>query len=182
MVTVQDVQVHVVERGQGIPTLFLHGVPDSGEMWSGLIAELAGEYRCIMPDLPGLGQSVAPADFDLSLENKARFVDGLLKALDIHGPINLVVHDFGGHYGLAWAVRHPAKVRRLVISNTGFFSSYRWHPNAQLWRTPILGELSMALTPSSMVVRVMRSVAPHYTEAQIRQIYAQSYARPAARR
>src|SRR5262249_41531502 len=100
MVSAHGVETHVVERGQGIPTLFLHGVPDSAAMWDGLIAELAGAYRCIAPDLPGLGRSVAPPDFDLSLENKARFVDELLKALDISGPVNLVVHDFGGHYGL----------------------------------------------------------------------------------
>ena len=35
--------------------------------------------------------------------------------------INLVVHDWGGAIGLTWAVRNPARVRRLVVLNTSGF-------------------------------------------------------------
>ena len=38
------------------------------------------------------------------------------------GPVALVVHDWGGFIGLAWACDHPERVSALVISNTGFFS------------------------------------------------------------
>ena len=179
--TVQGAQIFLVERGRGIPTLFLHGVPDSGAMWDGMITQLADAYHCIAPDLPGLGRSTAPAQFDLSLENKARFVAELIAAAGIRGPLNLVVHDFGGHYGLAWAVRHPEQVRRIAIFSTSFFTSHRWHVNARMWRTPILGELSLALTNRSLFLRTMRPLAPGLSEEYLDNMYA-SMSPPAVRR
>src|SRR5713226_8944810 len=94
--TVRDVQVYLVDKGSGTPTLFLHGNPDSSDMWSGVIVPLSRHYRCLAPDLPGFGRSIAPADFDCSLDNLAGFVDDLMRAIGITQPVNLVVHDFGG--------------------------------------------------------------------------------------
>lgn len=179
---VQGVNVFLLERGAGTPTLFLHGVPDTAEMWHGIMARLEDQSHCLAPDLPGLGRSTAPADFDLSLENRARFVDGLVAALGIREPLNLVVHDFGGHYGLAWAVRHPAQVRRIAISNTAFFSTYQWHSNARLFRTPLLGELVMALTNPRLFARSMRQGGAPHTDAQLHEIYTYALSKPAVRR
>lgn len=139
-------EVHVVDEGNGAPTLFLHGNPDSSEVWQGMIPMLAPEVRCIAPDLPGFGRSTAPEDFDCSLEGMATFVDQLVTALGIDQPLHLVVHDIGGPYGLAWAVRFPRKVRSIAIMNTVFFPDYRWHRMGRLWRMPVVGELVQALT------------------------------------
>jgi pimeloyl-ACP methyl ester carboxylesterase len=156
IVNVGQARVYVVDEGQGAPTLFLHGNPDSSDVWRGLIDRLAPHVRCLAPDLPGLGRSSAPAGFDCSLDGMAGFVDGLLGALGIDGPVNLVVHDVGGPYGLAWAVKHPGRVRSLVIMNTMFFSDYRWHRLGRLWRLPLVGELVQALTTRRGFVREMR--------------------------
>jgi pimeloyl-ACP methyl ester carboxylesterase len=75
----------------------------------------------------------------------AGFVERFRQAAEIGEPLDLVAHDFGGPFAIAWAIRHPEKVRRLIVINTVFFSDYRWHFWARVWRTPILGELSMAL-------------------------------------
>ena len=48
----------------------------------------------------------------------------------------LVVHDWGGLIGLRWACEHPAAVRALVISSTGFFPDGKWHGMAKVLRTP----------------------------------------------
>jgi pimeloyl-ACP methyl ester carboxylesterase len=149
-------KVHVVDRGSGTPTLFLHGNPDSSDIWRDIITLLEPHCRCIAPDLPGFGCSTAPDDFDCSLDGMAAFVDGLVTAMGIDEPLNLVVHDIGGPYGLAWAVRHPHKVRSLVIMNTVFSSDYRWHLFGRLWRTPIVGELVQALTSRRRFAREMR--------------------------
>jgi pimeloyl-ACP methyl ester carboxylesterase len=170
-----------MDRGAGIPTLFLHGVPDSGEMWLPLIRRLESRYRCLAPDLPGLGRSTAPADFDLSHENKARFVDELLNALEIVEPVNLIVHDFGGHYGLAWAVTHPDRVRRLAIFSTSFFPDYRWHPGAQMWRIPVLGELNLATMPRGMWRATLKSASPALPDEVINNGYELSIKNPAVR-
>lgn len=181
-VRVGEVKVPLIERGSGPPILFLHGVPDSGDMWLEVISRLQDRFRCLAPDMPGLARSTAPRNFDLSLDNRARFVDDLLKALGIAGPINLVMHDFGGTYGLPWACLHPEKVRRVVISQLNFFPDYRWHSNARMFRTPFLGELSMAMVNESLFLRSMRSGAPGLTDEQKRGQFRLSMSKPAVRR
>jgi pimeloyl-ACP methyl ester carboxylesterase len=165
------VDVHVVDQGNGTPTLFLHGNPDSSDVWRDIMAILGPHYRCVAPDLPGFGRSTAPDDFDCSLDGMAAFVDGLVTALCIDEPLNLVVHDIGGPYGLAWAVRHPHRVRSLVIMNTVFSSDYSWHLYGRLWRTPVVGELVQALTNRRRFAREMRRGSRKLTREQIDHSY-----------
>lgn len=180
--TIQDVRLHLTDRGSGIPTLFLHGVPDSADLWDGLIARMEASYRCLAPDLPGMGRSTAPPAFDCSLENVAGLIDRMLDAHGIREPVNLIVHDFGGPYGLVWAISHPERVRRIAIFNTNFFADYRWHWTARLWRTPVLGEVGMALMSAAALELAMRGHSPALTREHIRHTFALSMARPAVRR
>jgi pimeloyl-ACP methyl ester carboxylesterase len=156
LLTVRNVEVYLVDQGSGIPTLFLHGSPESADLWSEIITRLSPHYRCLAPDLPGYGRSSAPTDFDCSLDNLAGYIDDLVGAVGITQPLNLVVHDLGGVYGLAWAVKHPQKVRRLVITNAPFSSEYHWHIFARIYRTPILGELSLRMISRWAFARVVR--------------------------
>ena len=142
-VRVGGADIYVTEWGAGPPVLLLHGNPDSSIMWEGIAERLAPHYRCIAPDLPGFGHSEVPANFERSLDGLAQFVEQFLNAAAIERPLDLVAHDFGGPFAFAWAVKHPDAVRRMVAINTLFFSDYRWHFWARVWRTPILGELSM---------------------------------------
>jgi pimeloyl-ACP methyl ester carboxylesterase len=164
--------IYVVDEGQGPPTLFLHGNPDSSEVWGGIIPKLSGKYRCIAPDLPGFGRSTAPEDFDYSLGGMAAFVDDLVAALGIKEPINLVVHDIGGPFGLAWVVKHPEKVRSVVITNTVFHADYRWHLFGRLWRTPLVGEIVQALTSRSGFTRELLRASRKLSRTQIHRTYA----------
>lgn len=170
-ITVGQTQIHLVDQGLGAPTLLLHGNPDSSEVWSGVIPTLAGQYRCIAPDLPGFGLSTAPEDFDYSLEGMAQWVDDLVVSLRIDEPLNLVVHDIGGPFGLAWAVLHPEKVRSVAIMNTVFHADYRWHVFGRLWRTPIVGELVQALTSRRGFTRELRRASLKLSREQINRTY-----------
>ena len=144
-ITVDGARIFVRERGTGPPVLLLHGNPDSADLWDGVLSVLAPRHRCLAPDLPGFARSEIPAGFDFRLPAMAAFVDRLLAELDVEGPVDLAVHDFGGPYGLAWAVEHPAKVGRIAVLSALFSSRLRWHFWARVWRTPVLGELAMAL-------------------------------------
>jgi pimeloyl-ACP methyl ester carboxylesterase len=154
-VNVQGAKIHFSDTGKGVPTLFLHGIPDSGTVWKDVTRVMSSSYRCVVPDLPGFGQSAIPADFQVSLEDMAKFVDAFLTAVGISEQVNLVVHDIGGPYGLAWAVRHPEKVRSITIMNTVFQSDYRWHRYARICRMPVLGELLHILMTQSGLARSM---------------------------
>ena len=171
-VSVQGTNIHLEDEGSGPPTLFLHGNPDSSILWRQVIKELKPRFRCLAPDLPGFGRSQFPQNFKGSLEEMATFVDTLLTEARVTEPVNLVVHDFGGPYGLAWAVKNPTKVRRLAIMNTIFFADYKWHFWGRIWRTPLLGELSL-MTMNRWVFRAsMRRSAPWLSDEHLRETYA----------
>jgi pimeloyl-ACP methyl ester carboxylesterase len=155
-VRVGDAAIHVTEWGAGAPVLLLHGNPDSGIMWEGIAKRLARHHRCIAPDLPGFGHSEVPTHFQPSLDGMAQFLEQFLEAAAVERPVDLVAHDFGGPFAFAWAARHPDAVRRMVVINTLFFSDYRWHFWARVWRTPILGELSMLAVNRPMFARELR--------------------------
>jgi pimeloyl-ACP methyl ester carboxylesterase len=169
---VQGASIYVEDQGSGSPTLFLHGNPDSSILWRGIISRMKSNFRCIAPDLPGFGHSGIPAGFKYSLAELGQFIDDLVTALNIREPLNLAMHDFGGPYGLAWAVKHPQKVRRLAIMNTIFFSDYHWHSWAKIWRTWPLGELSMAITTWPAFRMMMKKNAPKLGEEHLRETYA----------
>lgn len=169
--TVRNCKIKVMEQGLGVPTLLLHGNPDSSDIWCDIMNGLSPLMRTLAPDLPGFGASTVVADFDFSLEGLAGFVDDLVNALGITQPLNLVVHDMGGPYGLAWAVENPHKLRSLVIMNTVFSPDYRWHSMARVWRTPVLGELLQLLTNRWSFARELRHGSRALTEAQIQQCY-----------
>jgi pimeloyl-ACP methyl ester carboxylesterase len=112
------VDVFVKDQGTGTPILLLHGNPDTADIWGGVISHLHRQHRCIAPDLPGFGRSAAPRDFDCSFEHLGYFLDELVEGVGADLPLNLVTHDFGGAFGIAWAVQHAEKVRRIIIIRT----------------------------------------------------------------
>lgn len=172
-VTVQGVEVFVRESGRGEPVLFLHGNPDSADLWQDVIARLQNRYRCIAIDLPGFGRSMAPSAFDVSIENLGRFIDGVVESVGVNGPLNLVAHDFGGAFAIAFASAHPNKVRRLVVINHPFFvGNYKWHTWARIWRTPLVGELSMITLTWPAFRWLLKQASKKLTDEQIRHTYS----------
>ncbi len=180
---IQGVNVYLVDYGSGFPTLFLHGAPDSAEMWSGVIEHMKDYYQCFAPDLPGFGRSTAPADFNCSLGNMARFIDELLEGAAIPTPLNLVVLDFGATYGLSWAVEHPEKVAHLaIVGGSNFSSRYHWHGTARILRTPLLGEAVMSTMSLKAYEKMMHQNAPLVDSKYIRENYALSLAKAETQR
>ncbi len=126
----------------GIVTpLYLHGVPTSSDDWIPFLERTGG----IAPDLPGFGRSGKPGYLEHTMEEYDRFLEQFLddRGLD---RVSLVVHDWGG-VGLLTAQRMPERIARVVIINAvPFLPGYRWHRTARIWRTRLLGELSIGMT------------------------------------
>ena len=126
--------------GDAVP-LYLHGVPDNSDEWLEFLARTGG----LAPDLPGFGRSGKPGSRTYTIDEYDRFIERLLEETGTER-VKLVVHDWGA-VGLAFAQRLPARVERLVIVNAvPMLPGYRWHRTARIWRTPVLGELSMGAT------------------------------------
>jgi pimeloyl-ACP methyl ester carboxylesterase len=108
--------------------VMLHGNPSWSFYWRHLVLGLRDRYRCIVPDHVGMGLSDKPDDapsaspsYDYTLQSRIDDLDALLAHLGIAGPVTLAVHDWGGMIGFGWALRDPARVRRLIITNTSSF-------------------------------------------------------------
>ena len=184
-VTVQNVETIVKETGTGQPVLFLHGNPDSADLWDDIIATLPQQgYRYLAPDMPGFGRSHAPRDFDFSLDNRGKWVADLLTALNITEPIILVVHDHGGPFGITFAIENPQQVAGIVLLNTLYNRDYVWHPMGKIWRTPVIGEIMAWLqvlpTAISVSYPYMKWGSPKITLGQVWSL--QKYFRPAMTR
>lgn len=129
--------------------VFVHGNPGSADDWERLVGAAAGAgQRALAFDLPDFGETVAPRGFEYSAGGYAGFVGAALAELGVER-VHLVVHDFGGPIGLAWAAAHPDALASVTLIDTGFLPGYRWHPMARIWRTPVLGELFQAITTRS---------------------------------
>ena len=78
----------------------------------------------------------------------SNFIQQALEELGIER-VHLVLHDFGGPFGMLWGLQHPDAWRSTVLLNIGIMPGYSWHKIARRWRTPVLGELMMAWIPRS---------------------------------
>ncbi len=129
--------------GNAEAVVFVHGNPGFSRDWEDLMERVSGFARCLAPDMPGFGRSDRPDTFDYTVPGYARHLGGLLSSRGV-SKVHLVLHDFGGPWGLAWALANPTSLASLTLINTGLLPGYRWHTFARIWRTPLLGELYMA--------------------------------------
>ncbi len=100
------------DEGQGAPVVFLHGLMASHRVFDAAVADLSKDHRCLRFDLPRSGKSGAWAPM-----NPDAVADALKMWLEKAGvrKFTLVGHSFGGVIGLAYALRAPQSIDRLVL-------------------------------------------------------------------
>ncbi|OGR14804.1 MAG: alpha/beta hydrolase [Desulfobacula sp. GWF2_41_7] len=116
--------LHYIDKGRGKPVIMIHGNPTWSFYFRNLIMSLSQNFRAIAPDHIGCGFSDKPdaKTYAYTLESRVIDLETFIRGLNITEKINLVVHDWGGMIGLAFAVRHPEKIDKIIITNTsGFF-------------------------------------------------------------
>jgi pimeloyl-ACP methyl ester carboxylesterase len=139
--------------------VFVHGNPGSSGDWTALV-ETAGELgRAVAFDMPGFGGAHAPASFGFEVGSYADFLAAALEELQIER-VHLVLHDFGGPFGLLWGAQHAQAWASLVLINIGVMPGYTWHSMAKRWRTPVVGELVQAWIPRAGWRRTMQKSSP----------------------
>lgn len=106
--------------GTGFPVLLIHGSGPGVSAWANwrlTIPALAAQRRVIAPDMVGFGFSERPVGIRYGLDTWVAQAIGLLDALKIERA-DLIGNSFGGALALALAIRHPTRVRRLVLMGT----------------------------------------------------------------
>lgn len=150
----------------------LHGNPGYSADWADLTPRVAPFSRIVAPDMPGFGDAAKPDGFDYSVPGYTRHLTALLQTLGVRRA-HLVLHDFGVAWGLSWALANPDKLASLTLVNVGVQPGYRWHWAARVWRTPGLGELSMAtLTHAAFALSLKLSNRRQLPKAFIDGMYA----------
>jgi pimeloyl-ACP methyl ester carboxylesterase len=114
-------RLHYVDEGQGRPLVMVHGTPDWSFLWRHLIKALAPRYRCVALDNLGFGLSDRPPGSWYLPENQAANLKTLIERLGLRD-VTLVLHDFGGPFGLNYAIDQTHNVRSLVLMNTWMWS------------------------------------------------------------
>ncbi|HZU61712.1 MAG TPA: alpha/beta fold hydrolase, partial [Solirubrobacteraceae bacterium] len=139
--------------------VFVHGNPGSRRDWDDLLVRAAPFTRAVAFDMPGFGRADRPESFNYTVEGYATFLGRMLDQLGIERA-HLVLHDFGGPWGLEWAADHPDRLASAVLINTGVLPDYRWHYLARIWRTPVAGEIFQATTTRSGLRMALRHGNP----------------------
>ena len=113
----KSVPLHAVDSGgAGEPVLLAHAIGMDHRMWDDLAARLAPEYRVIRFDARGHGRSPVPPR-PYTLQGMADDAVALLDRLGI-AKAHWVGLSMGAMTGMAFALRHPGRLGRLVLANT----------------------------------------------------------------
>lgn len=171
-----DTNYHDV--GAGEPVLLIHGSGPGVTAWANwrlTMPALARTRRVIAPDMAGFGYTERRAGTQYDMDLWANHLVGLLDALVIERT-DLVGNSFGGALALAMAVRHPQRVRKLVLMGAagvrfdltpGLDAVWGYEPSVENMQS-IMNVFAFdrsCLTPELAESRYRASVRPGYQES-----------------
>ncbi len=156
--------------GAGTPVLYVHGHLASSATWEDVLLAASAGHPAIAVDVPGCGASDRPWPYDYSVAGEVRSLVAYLDARGIERAI-LVGNSLGGAATLILAADHPERVAALVLvapatPEAPIAWPVRW------MRTPVLGELALALANRLLARHGLRSwlfaradrVTPHVVD------------------
>src|SRR5207253_989128 len=114
-------KIHYVDVGSGPPVILLHGLADDIGVWASVISALAAKHRVIAFDQLGFGRSDKPL-LNYRVSTFVDFLDGLLNELKIKRA-SLIGNSFGGWVAADFALKHPDRIERLVLSDAAGYAA-----------------------------------------------------------
>lgn len=172
---IDGVRIHYVQAGQGEPVVLVHGLNSSTYSFRYIIPELAQRYRVVALDLKGFGHSERPAKSDYSLSAQADVVAGVMKQLNIEQAM-VIGHSMGGAVSMRVAVRHPERVKRLVLVDSASDREFRRGLRLASFLRPLLF-LAMPFTIQSRRYRRLALLAQVHDPALITPEFVEAHFR-----
>lgn len=106
--------IHYIKRGSGsIPILLIHGNFASARFFEPFLKKLPTDYTAYCPDLPNFGYS-SEMPGDVEIDKYAQGIEEFVNAMSLKDFI-LIGHSLGGAVAMAYAMRNPEKVKRLIL-------------------------------------------------------------------
>ena len=115
---IKNTKIAYIDEGKGDAIIFIHGNPTSSYLWRNIAPKFIEQYRIIVPDLVGMGDSQKLEGIDnpgYSFNGQYEYLDSFLKQLDLGIKLHLVIHDWGCGLGLKFA-----RLNSDVISSITF--------------------------------------------------------------
>jgi long-chain acyl-CoA synthetase len=97
--------------------LFVHGYAGCAETWEYQINHFVNDYRVVVPDLRGHGQSDAPFS-QYTMEEMVEDLDTIASELELPQQFILAGHSFGGSICVEYAVARPERLDQLILIST----------------------------------------------------------------
>lgn len=115
-ITFKNTKLSFVDEGKGTAIILIHGFLENLTMWSNIKSHLVKRNRVIAIDLLGHGKS-GSIGYVHTMELFAESIESVLKYLRVRRCI-IIGHSLGGYVALAFAEKHPQKIKGLCLLNS----------------------------------------------------------------
>jgi pimeloyl-ACP methyl ester carboxylesterase len=173
-VQVNGIEMYYETKGAGQPLLLIAGFACDHTIWSQVVAILASEYRVVVFDNRGVGQTAAP-DTPCSIRQMAEDAAGLLDAIGL-SPVHVAGHSMGGLIAQELALAHPEQIQTLMLLSSCARVDERGKAIIESW-----GELPRLVDPTTgarLSLPWVYTNALFATPGAIEEIIAQIVANP----
>ena len=157
--------------GKGEKTIeFIPGLGGTTRYWQSRVRPLENRYQVVLVDLLGFGQSPKP----WTQYTVERQVQELYAVLQPFGRISLVGHSLGALITVAYACRHPAHVKIIVLIGMPYFGSqrraYRYMRQGSVKSGYLFTNVVLAMVACILTRRVFGKILPYLIRSVSREV------------
>lgn len=167
MVRVGEHEINTLIAGSGPPLVLIHGFAAGIGFWTGNIDELSTRFTVYAIDLLGFGRSSRPAfvpstpySEDMTPEEQVwiESIHAWSEAMELKSFV-LLGHSLGGFLSGSFALKHPEKVRHLILADPwGVPSKPEEDTNAK--RLPLRWRMVVKLLQMGSPLGLLRASGP----------------------
>ena len=152
--------------------VFIPGLSGTTRYWQGRLGELEKNYRVLLIDPLGFGDSPRP----WSRYTVDRHVDALYQTLKDESRFVLIGHSMGTLLSIAYAARHPEQIERLVLLSIPFFGgpkeARRFFSSQPIPYGWFFSNMALAAVICILTRRVFRRLVPYFRRDLPREVAA----------
>lgn len=163
--------LHIECRGGDEETLvFIAGLGGTTRYWAPRLAPVEGQYRIVLVDLLGFGESPKPW-LRYSVETHVQALSSTLNQL---GPVTLIGHSLGALLAVAYAARHPDQVKNLVLIGMPNFGSqeeaFHYFRHGPVSAGYLYTNLTLVIVTCLVTRRVLGRLLPYVVRSVPREV------------
>lgn len=151
----QQQTLHVaVDKGKGVPMVFLHGIESSSSYWKGVYEKFVTSNRVLVIDLLGFGDSPKPRNSSYSLDEQVIWLERTLQSIGARNCI-IIGHSLGSLVAVQYGATYPKQAKKIVA-----FSPVLIEPNSKPERilTRTLANINNITNPKGTYDKLLKGL------------------------